>query len=238
MKLDDATVDYIFNVVQTADMVNIDNIIIEPGMVRSINEARTTGLFTNTNVPDMPFNSIGITRIHDLLSRYNIAKEVKDFGIEVSTNSEEEWAQQFVLKGKNLKIDYRCGDPRKLKSPKALNDIKCFGVQLSEQAVSLFQKGLSAMNSETVSLVSNNGVSFEFADVSNDIYQYTFADTVDLIPNEDGEVSSTTKFVHRYPAKTLLALFKSNPEAKFAIGQKGMLLFPINDLTVFVLPQV
>ena len=238
MKLDDKTVDYIFNVVKTADLVNIESIIIEPDRVRSINESRTAGLYTNTNVPDMPFGSIGITRIHDLLTRYNIAKEVENFHINVTTNTDEEYAQPFVLQGKGLKIDYRCGDPRKLKAPRHLNDIECYGVQLTEEPVPMVQKGLSAMNSETVSIVSNNGVSFEFADISNDIYQYTFADTVDLIPNVDGEVPSSTKFVHRYHAKTLMALFKNNPEAKFTIGQKGMLSFPINDLTVFVLPQV
>ena len=237
MKLDQELADYIFKVVKTADMVNVSNVIIEPNMVRSMNDDRTVGLFTNKDVPEMPFGSIGITRIHDLMTRFSIAQSQENFNIEVSMN-DEEYATQFVLKGKNLKIDYSCGDPRKLTAPKTLHDVECFKVQLTEDAVNYFQKGIGAMSTDEVSIVSNNGVSFEFADITNDIYTYQFADTVEPVPNADGEVSSSLKFAHRYPAKTLLVLFKNNPEAAFSIGQKGMLRFPINGMTVFVLPIV
>lgn len=238
MKLDKEIIDYIFNVVKTGDIVNVDNIIIEPNMVRSMDEERTVGLFTNKNVPDMPFNSIGITRIHDLLSRFSIVKELENFLIEVTTDPDEVYATKLVLKAKKMKVDYRCGDPSKIAAPKVLHDVECYRVQLNEDAVGLFQKGNAAMSTDEVSLVSNDGVSFEFTDLSHDIYQYTFADTVEPILNADGEAPSSLKFAHRYPAKTLQALFKNNPTAEFTIGQKGMMRFPLNDLTVFVLPRV
>lgn len=236
MKLQDDIVEYIFNVVKTADIVHVDHIIIEPGMVRSMNEARTVGLFNNKDVPDMPFVSIGITRIHDLLTRFSIAKDQTNFTMDVSSNDEH--ATQFMLKAKGLKIDYRCGDPRKLTAPKTLLDVECFRVQITEEAVSFFQKGIAAMSADEVTLLSKDGVSFEFRDDSHDIYSYTLSDNVELVPNDEGKVSSSTKFAHRYPAKTLLALFKQNPEASFTVGLKGMLRFPLNGLTVFVMPRV
>ncbi len=238
MKLETEIIDYIFNVVKTGDIVNVDNIIIEPNMVRSMDEARTVGLYTNENVPDMPFRSIGITRIHDLLSRFSIAKERDNFSIEASLDNDETYATQLLMKGKGLKIDYRCGEPNKLAAPKSLHDVQCFKVKLTEDAVQMYQKGLAAMKTDEVSIVSNDGVSFEFADTSHDIYKHTLEDNVEPVPNADGEVPSSLKFAHRYPAKTLLALFKNNPEAEFTIGQKGMLRFPLNGLTVFVLPRV
>ena len=234
--LENEIVEYFINVVKTANIVNVDSIIIEPKMVRSMNEARTVGLFTNKDVPDIPFGSIGINRIHDLLSRIEVAKNMDNFNIQVAGNDEH--ATQLVIKAKGLKIDYRCGDPRKLTAPKTLHDTECFRVQLTEEAVSIYQKGIGAMGAEEVSIVSNDGVSFEFADPSHDIYKYTFADRVELIPNQEGEVSSSSKFAHRYSAKTLLALFKNNPGAEFTVGLKGMLRFPLNGLTVFVLPMV
>jgi len=236
MKLNEETVEYVFNVIKTANIVAVDSVIIEPNMVRAMNDARTVGLFTNENVPDVPYGSFGLTRIHDLLNRLLIARDMDNFSIDV--NGDDEHAKQLVIKAKGLNIDYRCGDPRKLTAPKLLHDVDCFKVKLTEEAVKVYQKGISAMNTEEVSIVSNNGVSFEFADVSHDIYKYTFADNVGLIPNEDGEVPSSSKFAHRYSAKTMLALFKNNPEAEFTVGQKGMLKFPLNDLTVFVLPLV
>ena len=236
MKLQDDIVEYISNVVKTANIVAVDSVIIEPDMVRSINDDRTVGIYSNQNVPAVPFGAIGLTRIQDLSSRFAIAKELDNFSMEVTGNDEH--ITMFTLKAKGLKIEYRCGDPRKLRAPKVLNDVNCYKIQLTEDAVGLFQKGASAMSADEVSIVSNDGVSFEFSDLSHDIYSYKFADNVELVPNEEGEVSSSTKFVHRYHAKTLLALFKNNPEATFTVGQKGMLQFPLNDLTVFVLPSV
>ncbi len=238
MKLETEIIDYIFNVVKTGDIVNVDNIIIEPNMVRSMDEARTVGLFTNENVPDMPFNSIGITRIHDLLARFSIAMKRDDFTIEVTTDPDGVYATKLVLKASKLKIDYRCGEPGKIAAPKVLHDVECFRLQLTEDAVDLYQKGNSAMSTDEVSMVSNDGVSFEFTDLNHDIYKCNFADTVVPIPNDEGKVPSSLKFAHRYPAKTLMSLFKNNPTAEFTIGQKGMMRFPLNDMTVFVLPRV
>lgn len=242
MKLEEEIVNYIFNVVKTADIIGIESIIIEPEMVRSMNDSRTVGLWTDKDVPDMPFGSIGITRLHDLKTRFSIIEDLKEFNIEVTPDDNGEYAKQLVLSskasGKRLKIDYRCGDPRRITAPKVLNDIDCFGVQLTPDAVSLYQKGLTAMGATDVSIVSNDGVSFVFSDIANDIYNHTFADTVELIPNSEGEVESSTKFAHRYPAKTLLSLFKNNQEAKFTVCKRGMIKFPLNELTVFVLPKV
>lgn len=237
MRLDQDLADYIINVVKTADTVNVDHIIIEPGMVRSMNESRTFGLFSDENVPELPFKSIGITRIHDLMTRFTIATKDKDnFTMDVDDNGEH--ATKFLLKAKGLKIDYRCGDPRLLVAPKTLQDVDCYRVKLTEEAVGFYQKGVQAMGSDTVAFVSRDGVSFEFTDDSNDIYEYKLEDNVELIPNDEGKVPASSKFAHRYPAKTLLALFKENPTASFTIGFKGMLKFPLNDLTVFIMPVV
>lgn len=236
MKLNKEVVDFIINVVTTANIVNVDRIIIEPSRVRAMNEGRTVGLFTDSNVPDVPYEYLGLARISELLNRANIAKDMPDFSIDFAGNDDH--VTQMIIKAKGLKIDYRCGDPRKIAAPKVINDVECFKVKLTEDAVKLYQNGINAMGSEEVSIVSNNGVSFEFADLSHDIYKYTFADTVEKITNAEGEVASSDKFAHRYPAKTLLALFKHNPEAEFTVALKGILRFPLNGLTVFVLPIV
>ena len=89
------------------------------------------------------------------------------------------------------------------------------------------QKGQTAMGADTVSVISNaDGVAFELRDINNDVMSHTFT---------EGEHPN---FAHRYPVKTLLAMFKSNAEGDFEIGKKGMLKFPVNGLDVYVIPQV
>jgi hypothetical protein len=240
MKLNPESLAYILNVVKTAKLVGIDNIIIEPNAVRAMDDARTVVLFQSENVPVMEFGSIGLTRIDVLMARYDIASSTQNFSVEFDTRKDNnnEYATSLILKGKGTKIEYRCADPSKINAPRQINDVIRFSVNLTNEAVPLLQKGAAAMSADIVSIISNDGVSFELVDVNNDTFKHTFADDAQLIPDQDGNVVSSTKFAHRYPVKTLLALFRSNPSGTFSIGQKGILSFPINGLTVYVLPQV
>ena len=232
MKLDQATVDYVLNVVKTAKMVGIENIIIEPDLVRAMDKDNTTVLYQDENVPALPFESIGITRVNDLLSRYEIAKTQPNLTIEAVVREGDDFAFSLTLKSKGVKIDYRCNSPAKIRAPRQVNDEMKFKVDLTGEAVLLLQKGQAAMGSEMVSVISNDGVSFELADVGNDVFQHTFAPDAEPLTED-----KNTKFGYRYPAKTLLALFKNDPDGSFSVGAKGILKVPVNGLNVFVLPQ-
>lgn len=240
MKLSPDSLAYVLNVIKTAKLVGIENVIIEPNTVRAVDENRTVVLFQNEDVPALEFSSIGISRLDVLLARYEIASTTPNFLVEFDTkkDGDTEFVTTLLLKGKGTKIEYRCADPSKIAAPKSLNDVSRYKVTLNADAVALLQKGVAAMAADNVSVISNEGVSFELVDANNDVFKHTFSEDVKLVPDADGNVASTTKFAHRYPVKTLLALFKSNPAGTFTIGQKGVLSFEVNGLTVFVLPQV
>jgi len=233
MKLSQDLIDFIETVVKTGQSVNIDNVIIEPDMVRAIDDARTVVLYQDTNVPAMPFGSIGLNRISVLLSRLEIAKSQDNFTVDVIVDSDDEYARSVTMKGTGTKIDYRCANPTTIQAPRQINDNLVYRIQLNAEAVSLMQKGQVAMGSETVTIMSDDGVSFELTDVNSDAFNHKFAPDVDLL---DADASS--KFSHRYPVKTLLALFKQNPDGCFEIGEKGILSISVNGLSIYVLPQV
>ena len=234
MKLSTDEIAYIQKVVKAAQMVDIDNIIIEPDLVRAIDDDKTVVLFQNEDVPDMAFGSIGLNRISVFMSRLDIAKTQEDFTIEADNPDSGDYARSLTMKAKGVKIDYRCANPSTIQAPRQVNDtLKC-RVPLNAEAVVMLQKGQSAMSAETVTIVSNKkGVSFEIVDINNDTFSYTFTDKVESL-TEDGDVN----FAHRYPVKTLLPLFKQNAEGTFAIGQKGILSISVQGLNLFVLPQV
>jgi len=52
MKLSQEQISFIENVVKTGQSIGIDNIIIEPEMVRAIDDARTVVLYQNADVPE------------------------------------------------------------------------------------------------------------------------------------------------------------------------------------------
>lgn len=233
MKLQQKDIDFIYNVVRTASIVAIDNIIIEKDLVRAIDENKTVVLWQNENIPSMPFGSIGLNRISVFTARYDIARTQSNFVMEAVVDKDSSFARSLTMKAKGIKIDYRCANPTTINAPRQVNDVLKNRVKLNSEAVALLQKGLAAMGAETVSIISNDGVSFELVDVNNDVFKHTFADEPEPLTND-----SDTKFAHRYPAKTLLALFKQNTEGTFDVGQKGILCVPVNNLNIYVLPQV
>ena len=233
MKLTSDEITYIQNVVKTAQTVDIDNIIIEQDTVRAIDDNKTVVLFQNEGVPDMSFGSIGLNRIDVFVSRLDIAKTQPDFTIEAENVDDNKYARSLTMKGKGVKIDYRCANPTTIHAPKQIMDTLEYRVQMNADAVMMLQKGQAAMSAETVTIVSNSkGVSFEIVDINNDLFNYTFTDEVENLLEGDN-----TNFAHRYPIKTLISLFKQNYES-FSIGQRGILNICVHDLNIYVLPQV
>lgn len=234
MKISTDDIKYIENVVKTGQIVGIDNVIIESGMVRAIDDARTVVLFQDTDVPDMPFGSIGINRIGVFLSRLEIAKTQDNLNIQIVTEEGSEFAKSVTMNSTDTKIDYRCANPTTIQAPKQINDSLVYNIQLNAEAVSLLQKGHTAMGAENVAIKYNDsGVSFEMVDINSDNFIHTFADSIEIL---DEAVPET--FSHNYPVKTLLALFKQNPNGEFKIGTKGILGIIVNSLNIYVLPKV
>ncbi len=232
MKLSQDLINFIEKVGKTGQIVNIDNLIIEPGSVRAIDDDRTVVVYQNTNVPEMPFGSIGLTRVGVFLSRLEIVKTRENYSLDVVTREGEDYALSISMRGVGTKIDYRCADPRTIQAPKQINDDMLYRVQINAEAVSLLQKGLGAMGSDSVSLVSGDGVAFELTDINGDVLKHIFAPEMENLEDVSGDFSYT------YPVKTLLALFKQNPTGYFEIGGKGVLKISINDIDIYVLPQV
>jgi len=232
MKLDSETLTYIKNVVETSQLVGIDNVIIEAGNVRAINDEKSVVLFQEENVPEINFN-IGLNRIGVFLSRLEVAQTQDNFAVDVKTDDDSVFARSFTMTAKGFKVDYRCANPTTIVAPKQINDTPKTRVQLTGDAVLLLQKGQVAMGADTVTIISNEGVSFEFVDVNNDVFKHTFADDAEALTDD-----TDTNFAHRYPAKTLLALFKNNPTGTFTVGQSGTLCLEVNGLNITVLPQV
>jgi histidyl-tRNA synthetase len=228
MKLDTESLNYITNVVETAQLVGIDNIVIEPGTVRALNDEKSVVLFQDENVPDIGF-SVGLNRVNVFLNRLEVAKTQDNFAVNVTTDDEGEFARSFTMTAKGFKVDYRCANPKTIKAPKRVNDEMVYKISLTPQAVFMLQKGQTAMGADIVSLICKDGeATFEYVDVNNDKFSHTFADNV----------TGTDDFTHNYPIKILLPLFKHKAEAEFQIGRKGMLCITVNTLTLFVLPQL
>jgi len=231
MKLSAEEVQFLETVITTGKSINIDNIIIEDGTIRAIDDDRTVVIYQQ-NTLEMPFGSIGLNRIGVLLSRLKVVKEKDDFSLDAIA-SEDEYVRSIILRCNGTKVDYRCANPDTIHAPKQINDDLIYRIQLNQEAVSLMQEGAGAMGSDIIAFSGGDGVQFSLTDISSDVFTHEFAADFDRLDD-----AAPATFNHSYPIKTILALFKQNPNGYFEIGGKGILKININGLDTFVLPQV
>ncbi len=233
MKLDEKLIHYIENVVNTAQKVGIEDLIIEEDLIRGIDESRTVVMNHTSNIPDLPFSAIGLSRINVFVSRLHIVKGQEKFAVNATTDDGNEFVKTLLMSAKGVKVDFRCANPKTIQAPQSINDtLKCM-VPLDAEAVVLLAKAQSAMSADNVTIISNDkGVSFELYDVNSDKFTKTFDAKVEEL--NGGE----TTFVHTYPLKIVLPLFKENVEGNFAIGEKGIMNIQMNGINLYVLPQV
>lgn len=233
MKVNSKIVDQIEHIVRTAQKVGIDSVVIESDIIRAIDEHRTV-VMNHKHDLDLPFSSIGLTRTNVFLSRLDIARTQTDLSVDVNVDDDKDFVKSIVMKSKGVKVDFRCGDPSNIKAPKSVNDELVCGVKLDPTTVVLLQRGQNAMNTDVVTIVSNDErIFFELQDDNGDKLDHTF-ENQQVNSINDGD----THFVHTYPLKIILPLFKENPEQEFLIGKKGILNISLGGINMFVLPQV
>lgn len=230
MKLDPTLIEYISNVVKTAKIVGIDGLKLEPDFIGGLAEDNTTYITQLEDIPDMPFDAMCIRNLNVFQSRFEIARKQDNFEMIADVN-DEGFVRSVLMRGKGTKIDFRCSTPKQVKAPRGFKSPLVNRVKLTGETVMLLQQAIASMGSDVVTIISNNGVSFEIVDVNNDVFKHNFEFDVESLDGEDN-----TNFAHRYPAKKLLGLFKINPTATFDVSDTGRLCINVNGFDVTILP--
>lgn len=229
MKLEKDVITHIQRAVKTAKLLGIDDICIENGLTRAMREDRAV-LIVDPNEIELPFDVLGIARIPQFLDRLSIVAEMDGFAIECTDNGD--FVKSVVMKCKGTRIDFKCSNPSNIVAPRKLADEMTYGMEISDETISMLTKSATAMKAETVTIVSNDdGVSFEMNDVNNDVFKHEMDGKVVIL---DGQSSN---FAFRYPTKLLISLLRNNVNY-LEIAKKGSLKINLNGLDTFVIPKV
>lgn len=237
MKVDSQILTYMETVIATAKMIGVEKIIIEPGQVRGIDEAKTVFILHSEGVPNLPFGSIGLNRIDVLASRIALAKSSSSYTLEVTPDNEDDpqYARSLTMKGKGLKVEYRCARPSTMTIPKKMDDQPKFTSTLTADAVSLLQKAAGAMETDELYLIgSEDSVMIELQDVSGDKLTTVVGKSTTLCDPLD---ESDVYFCHKYPIKPFHILFKATQGGSFEISSKGIIRALVNNVSVSILPR-
>lgn len=237
MKIDQVTMDYIKRVVKCATLAKINNVAIEPDKIRGMDDDQVVFMFHTKNIPFMDVGSVGLNRLNTFTSRLDLATGVSGVEIDALTEDDKN-GQRFVrgisMKGKGIKIDYRCANPAVIRAPKRLQDTLKYQINMTPDVLFFMTKGQQAMGSDEVKIVcKDSSVSFEISDINGDAMTYEFpAEAVMLDGSDD------TSFSHTYPLKTILPLFKACPDEPFCITTPtGMLKLQVDGFDVYIMPR-
>lgn len=240
--------DFIQRVIKTAMLVDIENIIIEPGKVRAMDEAQTVVLFQDNNIPDLSFGSIGINRINTFNDRVELAKSGDNFKVEATTDGKNTtmgfdrwdpntdvpppmWIRSLLFSSKGMKIEYRCASPKTIKAPKQRAGTPQFSIDINPDMIELIRKGKVAMKSKFVSIVGNDdGAFIEISDDNSDIFSYKFAEFVNTTGVEPD-------FSYKYEIDQLLPVLKTNPTGTISLTARGSLVFEVNGIDICLMAR-
>jgi len=230
MKLEPDLIEHIASVVKTAKIVGIDGLKFEPDFIGGLAEDNTTFITRVEDIPDMPFDTMCINRLSVFSSRFDIARLQDNFTMTVDI-TDAGYVRSVLMKGKGTKIDFRCANPKLVKPPKGFKSPLVTRVKLTGETVMLLQQAIASMGSDVVTIISNNGVSFEIVDVNNDVFKHDFEFEAEPLGDDDD-----TNFAYRFPAKKLLGLFKIDPTTTFDVSDTGRLSIKVNGFDVAILP--
>jgi hypothetical protein len=242
---------YIQKIISLANLLGIENLIIEPNKIRAMNTEQTIVLFQDKNVPEMQFGSLGLNRLKDFTSRLDIVLAQDNFTIDATTAGVDNtigfdiyepgskvpapmWIRSMLMAAKNTKINFRSASPQTIKAPKVRATGAAFGVDLTPDVVSMITKGKGAMKTDEVGFVGNkDGVWLELIDINGDVLEYQFADSshINIIGKEP-------EFEYKYPIDSLLRIFKPNPTGTFHITERGQLSYTVDDIDVYIMARL
>jgi len=229
MKLEPEIIAHIRKAVKTAHMLGIEDVCIDDGLVRAMHADRSVLIIAPNDI-DLPFDSMGITRIPQFLSRLDIVSNSDKFTIDFSAT--DDVVKSVVMKCTGTKIDFKCGDPNKIIAPRKNNDVVSYGIAITDESIELLKKSEAAMKADEITIISNDdGVSFELNDVNNDIFRHELQIKAEILSGD------SLAFAFRYPAKLLISLLRNNVNY-FEVAERGSLKLQINGFDIFVFPKV
>ena len=234
MKLTAQDTTNLLNALAVCSIGGIDDVIIEDGIIRGVNEARNFVIFSNNAVPNFP-EKIGIKRAGALKQRLDL---FKDAIIETKENDRHEVNQITISSGKT-KADFRCTSPSRIPAPKSVNDNNSvFNIFLTKDEVKTVMNALKALSAKTAQIVikRDKSVCIQIIDETNDTFDIILSNPAEVL---DDEV--TNSVIHYHHADTLHTILRYKPNEDIStllLSGVGTIRSKINGHDVIIMPKI
>lgn len=233
MKINKEVEKLVFDAAKTANSVGIESFVIDEDGIRGTDEGKQVVMLLSSFDLEVPFDGFAVGDVAQFVQRYHVHTSNEPVSVEM-TLADDLSAKVVTLKSKNLKVDYRCVAPKRIKAPKKLNDTLLCSFELTEEAVEMIKKGSMIMKAEEVLFVKDEDSDFvylEIVDINKSKFNYEI----------DGKIETEADpcmFAHRYPIKALLGALKDSDDQFVDIGENASLTVRKNGISIIIPPRV
>jgi len=243
-KLSSETRDLIAFAVKYCNLLKIDSLLIDKTGIRAKQDEFAVYLIEPGDFSFLEFDTLFIDRITSLAPRVKMFETSKiDYSFLVETkelDNDELLVRQLVIKGGNTKINFNCANPARLNKnslPKKVNDKMVYEFNMDKQCLDVLNRGVSAMGAEEIKLYSENDQVFaEVKDIEGDVLnQLVNSSYKTLIDDAENSFSFKYKFKMIVP---LLREACKNDEFSIVISHRGIMKLNINELSMYIFPEL
>lgn len=221
------------SIISTCLLGGIESIIIEEGLVRGVNEARTFVIISDHNVPKFP-QRIGLSRLGSLRQRLELFAGNDATVIEAKESDRGE-ISSLDISAKRNRVQFRCTSTALIKAPKSVNDSPVFEVTITGDELKLILNAIKVMGGKNVALIIKKDLSVQInlADSTNDVFTSELENAANLVGEEQDSV------VHYYHADIFHSILRSrSDDVAFIVGAAGTISTDVNGHLVVLMPKI
>lgn len=233
MNITQDTLLQIENIIKSAKLVDVTELIVCNDLVRGINKSKTAFILSELELPD-DFATLAINRPDIYTSRFNLVKDMDSCKTtaKIKQKDGDEFVEQLDFKAKGVKVQFRCCNPSMISAPKSINDKEFYTIKFSQDAVDTLVKACSSIDTLNIKLSgTEEGLSYELIDLSGDNIVLTSDSQISC---EDDKFNFNFSFVQ----KPFLQLLKNCENFEFTLGSKGVFKIKVNNIYFYLLPQI
>lgn len=235
MNISNTSIQYIRHILNIAKLLKIPAVSLSETLIKGTVEGASVFILQKENIPSFNKLTIGINNIPVFLNRLDLVLSQPNFSVECTTVNTEEmsFVRSFLFKTNSTKIGFTCTSPKTIKSITIINDAFETEIQISDEVIEILKKGVKAMDAKSITLLNNEKETFiEFLDINNDVFKF-------ILPQKASSTSNTMEsFAFRYPADIFLSVVQNSSNMLLKIGNRGTLNTEIDNVNVFMVPQV
>ena len=217
--------------ITVAKVLNIDNIVINDGMVLAFNEAKSAAIVSPIAL-DVPEGvKMGLVRVKELESRISVFQG--DFVVDLTLTPNND-VKSIKMSTEAMTVSYRCASIRDIQAPKGINPGEYVSFNLSQEDVKMIAKGAKMMKADTVDFsIGKNGISVIATDVNNEQFKYDLSCAPEFTDEPEMDVISLhTDMV----CNLFAALGRSDTDIRVTITENKIFGFDYFNHKVYLIP--